>query len=186
VTTAVVTVEAPRAPTGQEVTRPFVVVATDGRSETKPAEGSMVQATPVRVSYARQIWRVLLTLLGGLLIIFGTLQPFSVGGDEEAASEFDANEVSQTFNGPDLLQFNPPFLPTVGLVIIALAVIMMFGLTGPKGRLTRVTAFSTAALVVGFSIALIIFQASVMLGLGAFLILIGCVLGYVGGLLVKR
>lgn len=186
VTTAVVTVEAPRAPTGQEVTRPFVVVATDGRSETKPAEGSMVQATPVRVSYARQIWRVLLTLLGGLLIIFGTLQPFSVGGSEEAASEFDANEVSQTFNGPDLLQFNPPFLPTVGLVIIVLAVIMMFGLTGPKGRLTRITAFSTAALVVGFSIALIIFQASTMLGLGALIILIGCVIGYVGGLLVKR
>ena len=48
VTTAVVTVEAPRAPDGQEVTRPIAVFASDGRSETTPAEGSVVQSTPVR------------------------------------------------------------------------------------------------------------------------------------------
>ena len=186
VTTALVTVEAPRAPAGQELTRPIAVFAGDGRSETPAAEGSVVQSSPVRVSYARQIWRVLLTLLGGLLMIFGTLQPFSVGGSEEAAAEFDANEISQTFGGPDLLAFNPPFLPTAGLLIIVLAIVMMFGLTGPKGRLTRVTALFSALLVVGFSVAMIIFGVSEMLGLGAFLIVLGCVFGYVGGLLVRR
>lgn len=186
VTTALVTVEAPRAPDGQEVTRPIAVFASDGRSETAPAEGSVVQSTPVRTSYARQIWRILLTLLGGLLVIAGVFLPFALGGDQEAAKDFDANEVSDVFNGPDLLSFNPPFLPTVGLLLGILAGIMMFGLTGPKGRLTRLMALIIAFLTVGLLVAFGVVGASASLDTGFIVILLGCVIGYVGGLLVKR
>ena len=189
VTTAVVTVEAPKAPNGQELTRPFTVVATDGRAETKPAEGSLTQATPVRTSYARQIWRVLLTLLGGLMIIIGSvLLPFRFDDDPGTALGFDADDVSDEFQLVrlgDILNFDLAFL-SVGLVLAILAAIMMFGLTGPKGRLTRLMAFVTALLVVAIPVAFGIFSSGIQLDIGFFVILVGCVLGYVGGLLVKR
>ena len=44
-------------------------------------------------------------------------------------------------------------LITVGLVLIALGVLMMFGLTGPKGRLTRLAALLAAVVVAGLLIA---------------------------------
>ncbi len=166
VTTAVVTVEAPRAPNGQELTRPITVIASDGRAETPPAEASMVQSSPVRVSYARQIWRVILTLLGGLIMILGALfLPFR--DDDESTFGFDASEVSQTFRGPPI-EIQAPngdlfVLPAVGWVIAALAVLMMFGLTGPKGKLTRLAAAAAAVLIVGLTIALGFFGVGVFL-----------------------
>lgn len=188
VITAVVAVETQRPPAGQEVTRPFTVVATDGRAETAPAEGSLAQAVPARVSYARQIWRIILTLLGGLIIVFAALaMPFR--DESETASEFDASEVSQVFGGPPLQLQTPTgdffFLPAVGWLVLALAAILMFGLTGPKGKLTRLAALVTAILVVGFSIALGFFGVSVFIGT-VVVIVLGCVIGYIGGLLVKR
>ena len=188
VTTAVVTVEAPRAPHGQELTRPITVIASDGRSETQPAEGSVVQSSPVRVSYARQIWRVILTLLGGLIMILGALfLPFR--DDDESAFGFDASEVSQTFRGPPI-EIQAPngdlfVLPAVGWLIAALAVFMMFGLTGPKGTLTRLAAAAAAVLIVGLTIALGFFGVGVFIST-VVIIVLGCVIGYVGGLLVKR
>jgi hypothetical protein len=189
VTTALVTVEAPRAAAGQEVNRPFAVIATDGRAETTPAEGSMTQAAPVRTSYARQIWRVLLTLFGGLMIIIGAVfLPFQLGGDTGTALGFDADDVSEEFRLlrlSDFLPFDVAVL-SVGLVLVALAVIMMFGLTGPKGRLTRLMAILTALIVVAIPIAFAVFSGGISLDSGFFVILVGCVLGYVGGMLVKR
>lgn len=186
VTTAMVTVEAPRAPDGRELTRPFKVVATDGRSETQPAEGSIVQATPERKPRGRSVARVLFTLFGGLLMIFGALRPFVA--DDETGGGFDVNDVAERFGGQARIgDTNLHNLITVGAVVVALAVLVMFGLTGPKGRLTRLAAFLAAVLVVGLLVALALFgSGSSAVLIGPVLILIGCVLGYIGGLLARR
>ena len=77
-------------------------------------------------------------------------------------------------------------LVTVGLVLIALGVLMMFGLTGPKGRLTRLAAILAAVVVAGLLIAFALVNQNAGLGQGAVLVLAGCIIGYIGGLLVRR
>ena len=178
-----VSVEAPAAPPGQEVTRPFGVLATDGQAEAK-AEGTLIQAAPERRSL-RPVFRVLLTLLGGLIVILGAaFFPFRAAL-EQTAGEFDVNEVAQEFGGA-LILAGFEVLITVGLVLIALGILMMFGLTGPKGRLTRLAALLAALVVAGLLIALALVNAQSGLGTGAVLVLAGCIIGYIGGLLVRR
>lgn len=182
VITTLVTVEAPRAAAGQELTRPFGVLASDGRTEVK-AEGTVIQAAPERRPIRPWI-RGLLTLLGGLIVILGALLPFRAGLDQ-TATEFDINEVAEEFNG-SLILAGFEVLITVGLVLIALGVLMMFGLTGPKGRLTRLAAILAAVVVAGLLIAFALANQNAGLGQGAVLVLAGCIIGYIGGLLVKR
>ena len=83
-----VTVTAPRTPPGQEVTRPLTIMASDGRSDTR-VDGSVIQLASSR----RGLARVLLTLLGGLAMILGSLLTF-VGGTENSAVELTAEQVS--------------------------------------------------------------------------------------------
>jgi hypothetical protein len=53
--------------------------------------------------------------------------------------------------------------------------------------LTRLAAFLAAVLVVGLLVALALFgSGSSAVLIGPVLILIGCVLGYIGGLLARR
>lgn len=182
VTTTLVSVEAPRAAAGQELTRPFGVLASDGRTEVK-AEGTLIQSAPERRSL-RPVFRGLLTLLGGLAVILGALLPFR-SGDGETATGFDINEVAQEFGG-GLILAGFEVLITVGLVLIALGVLMMFGLTAPKGRLTRLAAVLAAIVVAGLLVAFALVNQNAGLGQGAVLVLAGCIIGYIGGLLVKR
>ena len=69
------------------------------------------------------------------------------------------------------------------MVLLALAGLMIFGLTGTKGRLTRWSALLAAAVLVG---GVVIFSPTFGLGNGVLVIGLGCVLGYVGGLLARR
>lgn len=156
-----VQLQAPRPPTGQEMTRSFTLAATDGRAVVV-GSGSLIQAAADR----RPWLRVVLTLLGALLMIMGGL----------------GLTIDVDIDGANL----PANLP-LGLVIVVLAGLMAFGLTGRSGRLTRFTAV-VAALV---AVALIVVPSMVPGldvdgGQGVLLILLGCVLGYVGGLLARR
>ena len=144
---AAVTVNAPRVPAGREVSRPFAIVAGDGRSEVQ-AQGSLMQSA----SDLRPIWRVLFTLLGGLALIFGAFLPLW-DGDGARALDLDVDFLGQTFvnRGVDLQGFER-FI-TAGLAAIALGVLVVFGLTGRSGRLTRLAALLAALLLVGFFVA---------------------------------
>ena len=135
---AAVTVNAPRVPAGRELSRPFAIVAGDGRSEVQ-AQGSLMQSA----SDLGPVWRVLFTLLGGLALIFGAFLPLW-DGDGARALDLDVDFLGQTFvnQGVDLQGFER-FI-TAGLAAIALGVLVVFGLTGRSGRLTRLAALLAA------------------------------------------
>jgi P pilus assembly chaperone PapD len=179
--TSVVRVRAPRPPGGSEVTRPFMIMATDGRSETQ-TNGSIVQSSSSR----RPVARALFTLFGGLAMIIGAFRPWRLVSDQLGVG-IDVDELLRLFNfrlSVDLGGFEQ-FL-SVGLGLAALGVLVIFGLTGSSGRLTRLAAFLGAVLVIGVLVTFAISGNDGSPGSGALLALVGCLAGYVGGKLVKR
>jgi hypothetical protein len=193
--TTTVTVDAQRAPAGQELTRPLVVMATEG-DVTVTAEGSLVQ-TPVD---RRPLTRLLLTLLGGAAMIAGAFQtwtpwPRTHGGE---GWYLTLGALGQPFHKElDLSSLLPAGITaeaeaivkgiSVGMVTVGLAVLLILGVTGRSGRLSRIAAVAGALLVV--VILVVASQAlpgGAQMGSGAFLVLAGCVAGYVGGALRPR
>ena len=69
-----VRVSAPRPDGGETLTRPFMIVADDGRGAVEAA-GSFVQSAGDR----RPLWRVVLTVLGALLVAVGCFRDWLVG-----------------------------------------------------------------------------------------------------------
>lgn len=183
-----VTVTAPRTPSGLEVTRPLTILASDGRSDAR-VDGSVIQLASSR----RGLARVMLTVLGGLAMMLGSLLPF-VADTENSAAELTAAEVSREvdashpeFGIPDDLDaMGAENVVSIGLILIILAGLVIFGLTGRSGRLTRIAALLGAIVV----IVTFVGSATVASGsgpaAGAVLAFAGCVAGYVGGLLARR
>ena len=93
--------------------------------------------------------------------------------------------LGQTFvnRGVDLQGFER-FI-TAGLAAIALGVLVVFGLTGRSGRLTRLAALLAALLLVGFFVAFRFVGVEAGPAAGAWALIAGCILGYVGGLLAR-
>ncbi len=186
---ALVSVVAPRVSAGKEVTRPLTIVASDGRADIR-ADGSVVQFATSQ----RGLARILLTLLGAVLMVLGASMQF-VKGVSSTAFQLTVAEVAKDANG----QFsghshgfrqieNAPAADVVslGLGFLVLAALMAFGLTGPTGRLTRRIAILSALVLVGSYIGAAILYESSAPAVGAFVILAGCVVGYIGGLLARR
>lgn len=181
-----VSVTAPRTPPGKEVTRAMEIVASDGHVDTR-ADGSVVQLASSR----RGLARVLLTVLGGLLVVAGALMPFLA---REALTATDLDEpliigrIDQEFpvtpQGLDLAGYES--LLSVGLLLMVVAAFMAFGLTGRSGRLTRWAALLGAIIVVGALVGLAVLRFDVSPGWGAPVAFLGCVCGYIGGLLARR
>lgn len=186
--TVTVDVTAPRTPSGLEVTRSVTVVASDGRADTR-ADGTVVQLTPSR----RGVARLLLTLLGGIVMLLGSLLPF-LGGSSSSAFDLTAEQVAAEVAGAHP-EFGIPIpldaggvenVASIGLVLLAVAAVMVFGLTGRSGRLTRVMAMLGVLVVVAtFVGSSALADGSGPAG-GAFVVVLGCVLGYVGGLVARR
>jgi hypothetical protein len=179
VASTTVTLAASRAPAGQQVTRPFVILASDGQSEVQ-AEGSLIQSSAER----RPLARVLLTVLGGLAMIIGVFLPWRAATGQSGV-DLNADSFMQVFNfSLDLSGFEQ--LISVGLAILALAALMIFGLTGRSGRLSRLSALMAALLVVGTFIGLAVAGRDIGPAQGAILVFAGCIAGYIGGLLARR
>jgi hypothetical protein len=177
--TSRVAVSAPRPPGGREVSRPLTITATDGLT-TVDAGGSIVQTANDRRPWAR----VVLTIGGALAMILGAMLPLRAVSD---GSSFDvtADAVAGLFGASvDLGGFTP--LVTFGLVILVLAGLLVFGLTGRTGRLSRLVAAVTVLLTVALLITIALAGLSGSPGIGAVMIILGGVLGYVGGLLARR
>jgi hypothetical protein len=181
-----VSVEASRTPPGTEVTRPFTVVASDGRTDTH-AQGSVVQLA----SSNRGLLRVGLIVLGAFLVFVGTLMPFNSATGLTLAGT-NAEEVVTTLDeydsdwNLDPSMAEPFSVLTIGLVLWVLAGLMLFGLTSRTGRLTRVTALVAAVLVVGALVGLLIVDDAAGVGSGVVVLLLGCASAYAGGLLSRR
>ncbi|MDN5804369.1 MAG: hypothetical protein L0H26_07275, partial [Microlunatus sp.] len=174
VATSRVSFTAPRPPGGEKTTRTFTVAATDGGSSVKTT-GSIILSTSDRRPWAR----VLFTLAGGLAILLGVMLPFVDGRGTATALGLDDDALETALN---VELGNQPDLLSVGLLLVVLAGLMIFGLTGRSGRLTRWTALFSAAVLVA---AAVIFSGF-GLGSGVIVIGLGGVLGYIGGLLARR
>jgi P pilus assembly chaperone PapD len=184
-----VRVRAPRPPGGAEVTRPFTILATDGRSEAQ-ATGSVIQSASSR----RPIARALFTLLGGLAMILGAFRPWLAVSDVLGV-EIDVRDMAGLFGIDDLadalglqraiVDLAAPLI-SAGLAVVGLGVLVMFGLTGRSGRLSRLSAMLAALVIIGVLITVAIAGGDGSPGSGALLALVGCIAGYIGGKLVKR
>ena len=179
VASSAVTIEAPRARPGGELTRPIAIMASDGRTEVK-SDGSLIQSSAER----RPLARVLFTLFGALAIFIGSMLPWLAVSDRNGF-QLDAGTLAGVI-GQDLDLLGFERLISVGLVVSGLAVLMLFGLAGRSGRLTRFSAVLAALVLIALFVGLGLVGRGTGPGSGALLVLTGCVLGYIGGVLVKR
>jgi hypothetical protein len=144
-------------------------------------EGSLVQ----KAGDWRPLARILFTLIGAALMILGATRDLATRPE---GIDLSATQIAAKFR----FQLIDPFagfadFVSVGAAVIVLAIVMAFGLTGPSGRLTRLAAFVAAALVAAVYITLMFApNVSAAPSGGAIVVILGCVLGYIGGLLVKR
>ncbi|HEX6759364.1 MAG TPA: hypothetical protein VF086_13290 [Propionibacteriaceae bacterium] len=176
---ATATVTAPRAASGQQVTPPFTIAAFDDRSEAH-AQGSLIQSSEER----RPLARLLLTLFGALAMILGVFLPWGASSNQRGV-DLTVNTFAQAF-GASLNLGGAEFVISVGLAILALAMLMIFGLSGRSGRLSRLSALTAVLLLVGTFVAIAVAGGDIGPGRGAILVLAGCVAGYVGGVLARR
>jgi hypothetical protein len=167
------------APAGEEVTRPFVILGSDGRFEVE-ADGSIIQSSAER----RPLARLLLTLFGALAMILGALLPWWAVSDQRGV-DLNVDSFAQVF-GFNIDLRGAESSISVGLVIMALAILMIFGLTGRSGRLSGIAALLGAMLIIGTFVAVAVASGDIMPARGAILALAGCIAGCTGGLLVER
>ena len=190
VATTTVRLTAPRPPGGQEVTRTFAILATDGRQETR-IDGSVIQSAANR----RPVARVLLTLLGALAMFVGAFYPW-LAESRLTGLDLELNQAVKVFRLPFDLSALRAFgfiidlsrlarLVSAGSIEWVLAVLMTFGLTG-KGGLSRKMALLGILVLATPFVALAVTGQGEWPALGAFLVLVGCILGYIGGLLARR
>lgn len=149
-----------------------------------------LQAASARQSL-RPIVRMLRTLSGAISMIAGAFGPWtgfsSLPGSKWSYLAYgDAIGVDFLPLGADAQRFVPTLLISAGLVAILLGALAAFGLTGKKGRLTRVCAILCALFVTVFLVGLWIGAGSGSPGLGAIIVYAGCVLAFIGGLFVDR
>ena len=194
-----VNISAPRPDGGEQSNRPFTVVASDGSRETE-STGSFVQES----SDWRPLWRILLTVVGALLMVGGCFLVWNTNAGLQIPEEF-GDQVAPNITGLEWslpaidvasesvapgVQFtdlpnNLDPLVSAGAVIILLAALVLFGLTGSSGRLTRLAALVAAVGLAAFVVAVQLQPDTGNIGAGVFVIFAGCAIAFVGGLLAK-
>ncbi|MFF2371690.1 hypothetical protein [Agromyces sp. NPDC058110] len=170
-------VDAARPAPSESATRRFRVTATDGvRSIT--ADGALTQASADRRPIAS---RVLVTI-GGLIVIIGALAEWFAGFPPFLPSvDLIGMLVRAQVNLGD------PFLtePGVRVLVLLFGALMLLGMIGKSGRLTRVAAVLVVILTAAWLLFLAVVAFVPALGLGLVLVWIGAVVGFVGGVLAR-
>ncbi len=184
-----VRVRAPRPEQGQEATRQIRVTASDER-RTVEATGSYIQTSSDR----RPLIRTVLTTAGVTLMSAGTFLPWTTSPDRLSGMQWSLLKFGEAvhldlakinINVPQLRQVTGAF-QSAGLVVLLLAALTVFGLTGSKGRLIRTGSALALLFVVAFSIALMVRADSWAAGIGAILVVLGAATAFVGGLFARR
>lgn len=173
-----VTVRTPRTKPGEEVTMPMRILVSDGRNDTS-AEGRVIRKTP---SLSGQI-RTAFTVLGALAMLTGAFLQFFRSPTGLTSFDLTARDIAVEFNSTLNADGIEDTL-SIGLVMTALGVLALIGRGGRSGKLTRRVAVLGALLVVAALVALDSLGSGV--GLGASIMLVGCVSAYIGGLVGRR
>ena len=184
-----VTVTAPSPGGGAEKTRSITISASDGRQSVETT-GSFIQSGDDR----RPLWSLLLTLIGALLMIAGVFLPWLLEPERQTGLELSLVQFARithidlsklNFNIQTLNQVPRQFI-SAGIVVLVFAGIQLFGLTGKTGRLIRTGAGLSFVFVLGFVLALVFKSDSFQPGAGIFLVVLGSIAGFAGGLLARK
>jgi hypothetical protein len=184
-------VSAPQ-PRGVEQRERSFVVEAKGTDRPVQATGRFVQPPRRPPLPMRTLLRVGLTAIGSLFVLLGTFRPWNTGGGSGGArTGFGWNYVALA----DLVQpgavrvvVAEPVLPllSAGAVMVLLAVAIALGLTGRTGRLTRVGGVLAVLLVVAFGVLIGVVGGVGDVAGGVWMIALGGVAAFVGGLLAQR
>ena len=179
-------VRAPRPERGGEVTRDLDFWADDGRQQAR-ARGTLIDS---RASL-RPLMRVLLTLIGVAAMVGGSFLDWT-SRPPRSAAEWTVPVFGQAIHDPSIFISDevqrdvPSIFFSAAIVSLLLAAVALFGLTGTTGRLTRIASVVGALFVVAFLATLHFRDASGMPGIGAIIVVAGCVAAFSGGLLARR
>ncbi|KQM81335.1 hypothetical protein [Agromyces sp. Leaf222] len=170
-------VDAPRPEPSESATRRFRVIATDGVHSIE-ADAALTQASADR----RPVTSRILVTIGGLLVLIGAFAEWFANFPPFLPSvDLIGALVRGQLNLGDITLSEPP----IRVWVILFGALMLLGMIGKSGRLTRVSAVLIVLVTVAWLIFLAVAAFVPPLGLGLFLIWIGCVLGFVGGILAR-
>lgn len=161
---------------------PFQVVADAGIEPVRPLDAQLVyrpRLPPMSRSWLLPL-RIVLTLLGALLMVLGAFANWFPGVDgTDLTYEAYADTVFQAEapSPPDAIDTT---LVSMGLVPLVLAVLAVLGLVGAKGKLTRFAAGLALLLMIVF--AATVATADVSLASGVFIVIVGTIVAYAGGI----
>ncbi len=179
---AQVQLKAPRPGSGQEAVRPMTVSAWDG-DQTVKTEGTFHQVSSNR----RPMARILLTLVGAALMTIGAFMPWTAQepreGDEWTYAAYA--RALQVEGVRDVTNFVPGLVVSGGIIVILLAILTVAGLIGTTGKATRVGAVLCLLWIVAFVVVLTFSSFYFGAGIGAFVVGLGCVVAFIGGLLAR-
>lgn len=183
------TVTAPRPLRGQTATRRLTLHAEAG-SRSADATATLVQE-PAISSGALTALRVLLTILGGLLILSGSRGVWTTAPFVGRGTQWTYHDYSEVAFGLDLLSPGelgvdvPSALVSAGAVTSLFGLLAILGLLGARGGFTRFASALALLSVVAF-LAVLAVTTGVGIGRGAWTALLGSALAFTGGLWARR
>lgn len=170
---------------GKEVAREINVQADDGVGKVE-AEGRFTQS----MMEILPLIRLLLTLLGGLLMVLGAIRPWFLGGPSYDIGRLgelqQLLEIKALGDLENIQKWETITQPAARALILVLAGVMMLGILSTSGRYTITAGFVAAALIVLYVAFAISRFSSTGPAYGALLVVLGAITGIVGGFCVKR
>ncbi|UOE42877.1 hypothetical protein [Agromyces larvae] len=172
-----VVVDAPQPEPRQTAVRKLHVSATDGVQRIETV-ATFTQARADRRPIASRV----LVIVGGMLVIIGALAEWFAGFPPFLPSAGLIGDVVRFGVGPGDIGLTEP---ATRVLLLLFAALMLLGMIGRSGRLTRAAAILVVLLTVGWLIFLAVVAVVPPLGIGLFLVWIGAVLGFAGGVLAR-
>lgn len=168
-------VTAPAPERGKEQSHEIEVQATDGR-ESVLASAVFVQSASDWIPILRWV----LVLTGAVLVILGACSPWM-----RTVLDFWVTDLPRVLLNSDITDPNEKVQPEARAGIIVLAIMMAVGLIGKGAKATMSAAVLILLSIIGY---LVWVSAVVDTGgpqYGAYLIVVGAVLGFIGGAIAK-
>jgi hypothetical protein len=165
--------------------------------------GSSIECEGTLVSSGWDKWRIasiVLPLAGGVMALGGVVAPWTRNSNYYGSDWFERLTAVAGLPGSSLgqnsllagawLQAEPSLSQPVGrCLVMLLALIMAFGIAGLEGLVVRAAALALLVTIFGYGIYTLLAPLPVATGgltYGLYLVILGGLLGYAGGVLAKR
>ncbi|WP_396923021.1 hypothetical protein [Mycolicibacterium sp.] len=167
---------------GKTLDREITIRADDGAGAVEE-QGKFTQS----MSEFLPLIRLIATLLGGLLVVFGAIRPWFLGGPSYGISYL--TQVVDLIDSQALARedmWMTVSQPTVRALLLVLAGIMLLGILSSSGKYTIMAGFCAGALMVLYIVFAMSTLHSNAPAYGVPLVVAGAVIGIIGGFCVKR